>query len=456
MRNSASFRDPSGFVFERDGSVFRQVNTSYRADFERLVGSGLMKSLQDEGLLIRSEILSADQGLTGHAFAVLKPDRVPFISYPYEWSFSQLKDAALLTLDLTLRALENGMILKDASAYNVQFIGGRPVMIDTLSFEIHPEGEPWIAYRQFCQHFLGPLALMSFVDPSLSKLLVVHIDGIPLNLVSKLLPSRTKFNFGLLAHIHVHGGSVDKTASTNVRKVTIPRNSLVAFVQNIRQVVSKLRSSTTQTEWGEYYSDTNYSAEAMEDKRTVYRKFVKRIEPGAKTMWDLGANTAEFSRIASSEGFDVVAWDVDPQAVEKAYLDVRENGEVRLLPLLLDLTNPSPSIGWANAERTSFMQRGPVQVVSALALIHHLCIGNNVPFEQLCNFFASACEWLIIEFVPKEDSQVQRLLASRKDVFEDYNQVAFETQFCRCFDVISSTPIFGSLRTLYLMRRIAS
>ncbi len=192
---AASFRDPSGFLFSRNGALYRQINRVYADDYDHLISSGLYDQLVKSGLLIPHREVSEKPVYPELAVKVIQPELVPFISYPYEWSFSQLKDAALATLAIQKRSIKAGMSLKDASAYNIQFINGKPTLIDTLSFEIYKEGKPWDAYRQFCQHFLAPLALMARVDVRLGQLLRVFIDGIPLDLASRLLPASTRAKF---------------------------------------------------------------------------------------------------------------------------------------------------------------------------------------------------------------------------------------------------------------------
>ena len=214
--HNASFRDPSGFLFTRDGVLYRQVNQVYAEDYRKLMDSGLYAKLVKAGLLIPHTEVDIEPANKKLAFKVLCPEYVPFISYPYEWSFGQLKDAALATLSIQKRALKAGMVLKDASAYNIQFQRGKPTLIDTLSFEIYQEGEPWVAYRQFCQHFLAPLALMAYQDVRLSQLLRVYIDGIPLDLASELLPARTRWNLGLATHIHLHARAQKRYAEVAV------------------------------------------------------------------------------------------------------------------------------------------------------------------------------------------------------------------------------------------------
>ncbi len=455
----ASFRDPAGFVFSRDGVLYRQVNAAGAGDYDRLMASGLYAALVERGWLVAHE--EADvPACTAGAHKVLRPERIGFISYPYEWCFSQLQDAALLTLDAQLLALEHGMSLKDASAYNVQFRGGRPVLIDTLSFEAYAEGRPWVAYRQFCQHFLAPLALMAKVDVRLSQLLRSFIDGIPLDLASRLLPGASRFNFGLLAHVHLHArtqrahAATDdggEASATRARSVQVSRNGLVGLLQGLRSTVAKLAWQPAGTEWGDYYQATNYDEAAFRAKQELVGSFLAQAAP--RSVWDLGANTGVFSRIASGQGADTVAWDIDPAAVERNYRQARGEGARAPLPLLLDLTNPSPGLGWAGGERDSLAARGPVDCVMALALVHHIAISNNVPLANIAAYLARLGRKLIIEFVPKADSQVRRLLASREDIFGNYDAQGFEAAFSTVFDIERVEPVHGSERTLYLMTR---
>jgi hypothetical protein len=448
---SASFRDPSGFLFSRDGVLYRQINRAYAEDYARLMDSGLYEKLVKAGLLIphvESQQTAAD---ADSAFKVIEPEQVPFISYPYEWSFSQLKDAALATLSIQKRALKLGMTLKDASAYNIQFLRGRATLIDTLSFEMYREGKPWDAYRQFCQHFLAPLTLMSYRDVRLSQLLRVYIDGVPLDLASDLLPGRTKFNFGLLTHIHIHAGAQKRYADkpVNPRVAQMSQQAMTGLIESLENTVRKLAWKPAGTEWGDYYENTNYSDHAFEHKKQLVRAWAQERQPAR--VWDLGGNTGVFSREAAASGAQVISFDIDPAAVEQNYRTARRNKEQNVLPLVLDLTNPSPSLGWSNQERDSFTARGPVDMVLALAVIHHLAISNNVPLPQLADFFAARTKWLVIEFVPKSDSQVKKLLTSRRDIFMDYTREGFEKAFSAKFRMEKAEAVQDSERTLYLM-----
>ena len=447
-----SFRDPSGFIFIEKGNLYRQINYSYRSDYDLLMSSGLYETLTEEGSLISHEEISFDSSKNRDAYKVIKPAFIPFISYSYEWSFSQLKDAALLTLAIQKRALKVGLSLKDASAYNVQFLNGKPVMIDTLSFAQHINGEPWIAYKQFCQHFLAPLALMSYRDIRLSSLLKTYIDGIPLDLAANLLPFRSYFKYSLLSHIYLHAKSQRVFADKVIKKEnpSFSLNAMYGLIDSLESAIRNLKWKPEGTEWYDYYSDTNYSESGHKHKKELVSKYIQLSKP--KTVWDLGANDGIFSRLASDESVFTLSIDSDPAAVENNYLNVRKQSETKILPLLIDLTNPSPAIGWKNDERSSILERGPADTAMALALIHHLAISNNLPLGKTAELFSKICNYLIIEFVPKNDSQVQKLLASREDIFQDYDQTEFERVYAEYFTILNSDKIIDSERTIYLMK----
>ena len=448
----ASFRDPSGYVFISGGVLYRQVNLIYQDNYDRLIESGLYQSLVDAGLLIPHQEVDVGPLDASSCYKIIQPEPVGFISYPYEWSFSQLKDAALTTLKIQKKALEHGMTLKDSSAYNLQYHHGRPVLIDTLSFEVYQEGQPWVPYRQFCQHFLAPLSLMVYRDIRMGQLLRVYIDGLPLDLVSSLLPWKTRLVFPLYIHIHLHASSQKRYSAKPVdatRKMS--RVSLLGLIDSLESGVKRLRWSPMGTDWSTYYDEHNYTPAGLEDKKRIVAGFLDQIGP--KSVWDLGANTGLFSRLASDRGIPTIAFDIDPGAVEQNYRTSRKNHEKQILPLLSDLTNPSPGIGWENRERHSLLERRPVDTIFALALIHHLVISNNVPMDRLASFFHNLGHWLVIEFVPKSDSQVQKLLASRQDIFTDYNLETFEAVFTRYFKIHQRQDILNSERKLYLMEK---
>lgn len=455
-RIHGSFRDPSGFLFKRNGILYRQINRKYTEEYNLFIGSGLYESLVKSRLVILHEEVDVQPAESTEAFKVICPQRVDFISYPYEWSFSQLKDAALATLSIQKRAMKYGMSLKDASAYNIQYHEGKAVLIDTLSFEKYKEGAPWVAYKQFCQHFLAPLTLMAKVDVRLSKLLQIHIDGIPLDLASRLLPYSTRFNFGILTHVHLHAKAQQRYADQQVESSKAPsagmsKQALQGLIESLENTIRALDWKPAGTEWGDYYNFTNYSDTSFEQKKNIIGKWVERVNP--RSVWDMGANTGFFTRIASERGIPSIAFDIDPAAVEKNYLQAKSAKEKNILPLVQDLTNPSSSLGWNHRERNSLLERSSADMVFALAIIHHLAISNNVPMGEIADFFHGVGKWLVIEFVPKSDSQVQKLLASRLDIFDEYTVEGFERYFAEKFAIREKVGIVGSERYLYLMER---
>jgi ribosomal protein L11 methylase PrmA len=453
-REPSSFRDPSGYLFWRGGELYRFVHPSYADNYRALVESGLSAELADAGLLVRHEEVEPRLVGAPGAFRVLRPELIPFVSYPYEWSFGQLRDAALLTLEIQRRALRRGLWLKDASAYNVQFRGSRPIFIDSLSFEVYPEGRPWVAYQQFCRHFLAPLALMSYRDADLGRLSRLHVDGVPLELAVRLLPARTALRPSLLLHLHAHARFIrrhgaDAGEAGGRGRGALGKAGLEGLIASLEGAVRGLAYHPGETEWGDYYAATNYSEAAHAHKQELVAAFVDRVKPA--TVWDLGANTGLFSRIAARKGCITVAFDLDPAAVEQNYRACAREPELPLTPLVMDLRNPSADLGWGGRERRSLAARGPADLVLALALLHHLAIGNNVPLDQVAEYLARLGRHVVLEFAAKTDSQVRRLLATREDVFPDYSREGVERAFGKSFRVLEDVAVGESERRLYLL-----
>lgn len=450
----SSFRDPSGYVFHRDGHLYRKVNPVYMKIYAKLVESGLYQSLTSSGSLISHEEVAGDL-LGNDGGVVLQPKVVPFISYPYEWSFEQLKDAALLTLSIAEVAIRHNMVLKDASAYNIQFLDGSPVFIDTLSFDEYREGAPWVAYAQFCRHFLAPLWLAAHVDYRCMLISRDFIDGIPLDYACRMLGPMRRLDFTELVHLRIHAKlqqtkAGDRGESTRGKRM--PKTALLGLLDNLKAGITKLEWKPGRTEWGEYYKNTNYSDEATLKKNSLIHDILGKQSP--QVVWDIGANDGTYSRIAAEYSEQVVAMDIDPVAVNANYKKSKNEGETKLLPLLMDLTNPSMGLGWLCEERDSLFDRASADLVMALALVHHLCISNNVSFERLVQFFSDiTLKYLLVEFVPKEDSKVGILLATREDVFSDYDLDGFKAAMDLSFELESEYQIDGSVRTLLLLKK---
>ena len=453
-----SFRDPSGFVFQRDGVVLRQVNRAFEDRWEDLRSSGVLAALQRENLLVGHEELGPQLAhAPAIAHTVLRPEQLAFVSYPYEWSFSQLKDAALVTLEAQSVAARHGFTLRDASAYNVQLHRGRPVLIDTLSFERAQLDRPWRAYRQFTEHFLAPLALMAHRDVRCGLMLREHLDGIPVDLAATLLPGRTKLDVGLGAHLHAHaaahrramGSASDDDGTRRKRRMGTVRQA--ALLDSLKRTVEKLTWRATETDWASYAEATSYSDVAARSKDEIVRRLL--VAAGGDVVFDLGANIGRFSALAASLGRSVVAWDADPGATDIHYRAVRTEGRASVLPLLTDLTNPSPGLGWAHAERRSFIDRSNADVVIALALVHHLSIGRNIRLAMIADLLRRLASRLIIEFIPDADPMAQRLLRTRDDVRPGLTIEGFRAVFATHFEIVDDVPIDESARRLLLMKR---
>jgi hypothetical protein len=456
----ASFRDPYGYVFRRDGILYRAIQPEAAADWAEFGKRGLAAALTRDGLLVDHADVSTDLAPTPGAARVIQPREIAVISYPYEWAFSQLKEAALLTLEVQRRALAAGMWLRDASAYNVQFDGGRPILIDSLSFEVADLAAPWPAYRQFCTHFLAPLALMAHRDPRCGLMLRDFIDGIPLDLAAGLLPGRTRLG-GLLAHLHLHAGADRRVqraeiqgaadpaaASPKTRAMTATRHE--ALLDSLRRTVEGLKLELG-SHWLSYTRQTSYTDAGAASKQAIVERMLAAA--GGGLVWDLGANVGTYSSLAAGPGRQVVAFDQDPAVVELLWRNLSAEARASVLPLVMDLSNPSPGLGWAHEERRSLLQRGPADVVMALALVHHLAIGNNVPLPKFAALLAAAGRQVIVEFVPREDAMVRQLLAGRRDIFGGYTLEAFRDALGEWFTVWEEAPVADSLRTIFLLER---
>ena len=444
----ASFKDPDAKVFIENGIYVRKIFKRYIPEYRKLINSGLYNDLISKNLLIKHEETKIEDNCI-----TIKPEQV-FISYPWEWCFSQLKDAALTTLKIQQIALDYNMSLKDANCFNIQFLNNKPLLIDTSSYETDIEGQAWVAYKQFCENFIAPLALMAYSDLSLNKLFLMNINGIPLELTSKLLPFKTKFNLNLFTHIHLHSKMQNKYSenSQKMSNIKIDKQQLKNIIKNLQTTVENINLQKYKTEWENYYSFTNYTEKSFDEKYNIIDKYRSIISP--KNVWDFGSNTGIFSRIFSKSNSNVTAFDIDPMAIEKNYLKIKKDNENNIFPLVFDLANPSPALGWANKERKNLLQRAQnIDLILALALIHHLRFTYNIPFENMAKYFCSISKYLIIEFVDKNDSKVQKMLLNRKDIFDDYTQENFENIFGNYYKILYKNKIPDTERTLYLMEK---
>jgi len=447
----SSFRDPAGFVVNA-GGVYKRIVTQYgREDYSLLMESGLYGELVNAGLLIphveEDEYGSESPGL----FKLLRPEQLEFISYPYEWSFSQLKDAALLTLDVQKRALRRGLSLKDASAFNVQFRGMRPVFLDTLSFE-RDRGGPWVAYEQFCRHFLAPLLLGSEL-PFATQYLRVDLSGFPLEWASRALNWRSYLKFGPLVHIHLHARANRRFTDGGEpeSKLSQPANTKAAIAESLTRAVERLKvpkpvGPACGPPWMEDY-DQGISRFRSHFLRSVLRG----IRPCL--VYDLGGAASAFGRLAASEGCRCILCDPDPIAVDRAYREGVKSGNGLAFPLVMDLRNPSPALGFGLVERQSFFERPNAGLVLALGMLHHLRLSESIPFAQLAETFARFGSRLLIEFASLEDEAVRRVVARRPFIPDDYSLQGCISAFSRHFKLLVESRIPETERWLLLFGR---
>ncbi len=448
----SSFKDAHACVFtDEQNIVYRQLNKSYRIHYEQLMNSRLYQKLVDKKLLVpHSEIDAIKFDISTH-YKTIKPQHIPIISYPYEWCFNQLKDAALLTLTILKDSLRNDMILKDATPFNIQFVDGKSIFIDTSSFEKYEEGKPWIAYKQFCENFLSPLLLMSYTSTSLNKLLIAFPDGIPLSIVSKLLPLKSRFNLWILLHIHFQARykSVKANVKNDARKMSKQR--LLGLIQNLYSLIDSLSLKNEISAWSNYYENNILSDEYLRSKDLIVSNLLSKIS--LKSALDFGTNTGRYAQLLSSKNIPVVATDFDHNCIDNLYCEIKKNQTKNILPLVIDLANPTPALGFANNERDSFLNRSHSDLILALALVHHLAIGKNIPLNKIAEQFSSIGNYLIIEFVPKSDEKVKLLLQNREDVFLSYTLENFELTFSKFYSIIEKQIVNSTNRVIYLMQK---
>lgn len=452
-RHSSSFRDPSGYIFQDQGVIKRAILPLYFKQYDALNSSGLFQKLQSAGLLIaHKELSNTDSEI------VIQPEQLSFMNYPYEWSFMQYKEAALLTLKIQKFAIEHGFSLKDASAFNVTFHKGHMLFIDTLSFDFYEEGQPWRAYKQFIMHFFGPLLLAKYTGANALKLMSTYLDGIPVDMLASMLPFKTKLNPFLYTNIHLlakfeNKYSEDYENKSKVRQLS--KRAQLNMIEGLYDFIKKMKLND-DSEWGNYYDKTNYEDKAFIEKSEIINAWVKALN--VKTLIDVGGNDGTFVRKIDTALEEALVCDIDYNAVDANYVQTRRNKETNMLPFMLDVLNPSASIGFNNKERDSFLKRikhYQPDVTMALAVIHHMSLSGNIPFEMSAEFFASFSNHLIIEFPKRSDSWVQRLLNTKgefKGHFDFYNISNFEKAYSQFFDISEMKDIENSERVMYLLK----
>lgn len=453
LRHPSSYRDPSGFIYKDNGVYYRQINPVYFEEYKHAKKSGVYEKLFDKQWLIPHKEISSSE----HKIVIL-PEQLDFITYPYEWSYNQYKHAAQLTLRLQLFLLENGFSLKDASAFNIAFHKGKATFIDTLSIEKYKENQPWRALKQFNEHFFGPLILAQNYGGQYLKTLQHSINGIDLNEVKRQLPFTSRFHPIIYSHIHLLAHSREKSQDINKvnKEIQLSKEQQIKMLKALEQHIDGMQSKEN-TEWSSYYSQINYQEDAFQIKKDLIKDWCASIK--AAKIIDLGGNEGTFSRELLGQASQIIVSDIDQPAIDQCYLTQLKSKGKKLIPVVCDLLQPSPAIGFNQSERDSFTSRVvnfKADVSLALALIHHITLTGNVPFNMSARYFAQLSKFLIIEFPDREDSWVQYILDSKRDarhLFDDYNYSAFAKAYQKEFKLIKLEKIAGTQRTLFLFER---
>jgi hypothetical protein len=459
--DAGSFRDPDSRVFYADGAVLRALSDRGLEDWRALAGTRFFAEALEQGRIVATEEAEVTDDLpllrTDRPAGVLRHERIPFVSYPYEWTPGMLRDAALLQLDLLLAALDEDLTLKDASPYNVQFRGATPVFVDIGSFEPLRDGEPWVGYRQFCELFLYPLMLAAWKDVPFAPWLRGSLEGIRPTHMRNLLGLRDRFRRGTFTHVFLHArlersyadsGRTGDDVKKELKRAGFNKQIVRANVSKMRKLVGRLEWEPPKGVWTEYRTDNSYT----DDDTARKLAFVGDIAAAQRRtlVWDLGCNDGAFSRICAEHADTVLAVDSDPAPVEILYRRLREEGRTDILPLALDLTDASPGLGWRGKERRRLEERGAPDLVLCLALLHHVSITGNVPVAEYVDWLRGLETDVVIEFPRREDPMVKTLLAAkREETHPDYDEAFFERCLGEAFTVQRREELPSGTRVLY-------
>jgi SAM-dependent methyltransferase len=437
--------------------VRRALTERGLADWEALAATDLFREGVAAGRLVATERVAEPDGLpaeldSGEVAAVLRHERIPLVSYPYEWPFAMLQDAALLELDLLLAALDEGLVLKDASPYNVQWRGSRPVFVDVGSFERLREGEPWAGYRQFCMLALYPLLLQAHRNVPFQPWLRGSLEGIQPAQMRALMGFRDRFRRGVLTNVVLHakleGRYADREVKGDLKRAGFHADLIRANARKLRKLVERLRWEPEGTAWSGYGEANPYDeadAAAKEDFVRASSGLRRR-----RLLWDLGCNDGRYTRIAAAQADYAVAVDAEAAVVESLYRALRAEGSETILPLIGDVADPSPGLGWRGLERLPLADRGLPDLTLCLALVHHVSLSGNLPLREFLDWLADLGSEVVIEFPTREDPMVQRLLDRKAPgANPDYETEVFERALEERWRVERRETLPSGTRILY-------
>lgn len=460
--DTGSFRDRTSRVLHQDSRIIRVLDQQAQSEWDLLREQSFFLDGMKQGKIVQTAeitpVFSNINSITDHPWvASLEHQAIPFISYPYEWSFGMLKKAALLQLDLIRQSLAVDMILKDSTPYNIQWTGATPVFIDIASFVKLPAGTPWVGYRQFCELFMFPLMLQSYKGVPFQPWLRGSLEGIKAMELSGLLSFRDLFRKGVLLHVVMQAKLQARHQSTNqnmqktMKQAGFRKELIEHNVSALMRLVTSLYWDIKRSTWSNYVQEHNYSDHDLQGKKDFVEMVVSRSKYGL--VWDIGCNTGVFSLIVARHVGYVIAMDSDPLAIDRLFEVLERENNTRILPLIANIADPSPAIGWRNRERKLLHQRGRPDLILALALIHHLVIAANIPMSECIDWLAEQSDELLIEFVDRGDTMVDKLLCNKQDIYSDYNRDSFENALSKHYNIIEKKTLSSGLRTLYLAQK---
>lgn len=456
---TGSFRDRNGRVFYINDKIYRcLLNDKACSDWKALSSTTFFSRSVADGKLVHTEqsdidVRQVDSLCSQNCELILEHQMIPFISYPYEWSFSMLRDAALLQLELLLAALQEDMVIKDSSAFNVQWIGSNPVFIDVLSFEALKTGEPWVGYRQFCQLFLYPLFLQAYKNIPFQPWLRGSIDGLEPKQVNNLMSLRDMIRPGVFTNVylqskmeHLYGGT-KRDVKTDLKKAGFNKALIQSNVSRMQKLVKRLEWKNGKSQWSDYVNTHSYTDSDHQQKIDFIKQVVRSRHRALA--WDIGCNTGSFSRIVSENTDHVIAIDSDQLSVDKLYRSLKKENNRKILPLYINIADYSPDLGWRGLERKALTRRGKPELTLCLALIHHVVIGANIPLREFILWLRDLDTCLVIEFITKDDPMVMTLLKNKEDHYTDYDIEYFEQCLSESFNIERREVLNSGTRSLF-------
>jgi len=449
-----SFKDPDAKVVRFQDEFFRLIHANYVEEFQGIITCGLYQELIDHELMIAHEIVQHPLQSKEYPL-VIRPEQLAYQVLPFEWSMHMWFDCLRAFLQINLIALKYGYLLKDATPYNFSLHRGKMMLFDSSSFVRFKEGDPWNAYRQFCEEMLGPYLLIRYNGQTWSKLMMSSIRGLELSFIAKNLPLKSWFNLQALVHIHLHKNfsNQKKIAHKEVSpKKIFTKESLIKLLESL---LGSFNESHLPSEghWKDYYQAYLESDTYLPTKKAIIKNWLSNVS--VDSVVDLGANVGEFSFLAAEVAEKVLSVEADPTCVDAMLHHIKNQQQTKVHPALVDLTQVSPNLGNNLQEYASLLERGTSQMVFALALVHHLAITYSFSFQQIIELFNRfSTKYLVVEFIEKSDEKVQLLLQNRGKEFPDFTIENFETCLLDKFQLIEKVQIPSSKRVLYFVSKL--